>query len=417
MFFSQRTNQLKPLKFTLSAVMTLLLCVTLIAFASPVTAQAGPSAEPSPANHLYASLYSSQRYVNYGDTVTFIILLHNSSRNTITADLVNELPDELEYKADPSIRTLTWTDVEVPPMDDVRLEYEVEVVVENPGNFTNKVEITTGDGTIDIKFAFRPGTNPVDDPERPSITSVAIGSSDVLTSRDVTLHIEASDNEGVEKMYLREWQFTSDPWFDWDVVQSSGWIDYEETISWELGRNEGVHYIAVWVKDEDGNVSILDKHALDYASLLRSEWELGEFDGVPYLVEFEEGTNVTITADPDSGDVDLAVWYPSNNLFLPNAWSLQEGSATEEITFEAGVTGPYLIIVLAQKGATYSLEIDQNAGPAMAAAQTSADTEFVEGEFTYEGWNLLDAIGIDPLATGTAQTTDYTLHLPLLTRR
>ncbi|NLG95799.1 MAG: hypothetical protein GX491_00405 [Chloroflexi bacterium] len=416
MFFRQRTNQLKPLKFTLTAVMSLLLCVTLIAFASPVIAKAGPSAESSPANRLYASLYSSKRYISYGDTVTFIILLHNSSRNTITADLVNELPDEFEYIADPSIRTLRWNDVEIPPMDDVRLEYDVKVVVERPGNFDNKVVITTADETIEIKFSFRPGTNPVDDPERPVVQSVAIGSSDVLTSRDVTVHIEATDNEGVKKMYLREWQFTSDPWFDWEVVQSSGWIDYEESISWRLGRNEGVHYIAVWVKDEDGNVSILDKHALDYASLLRSEWELGEFDGVPYLVKFEKGTDVTITADPESGDVDMAAWYPSNNPFLPNAWSIHEGSVTEQISFKAGVTGPYLIVVLAPKGATYSLDIDQN-GPAMAAAQTSAETEYVEGEFTYEGWNLLDSIGIDPLATGTAVAADYTLHLPLLTRR
>lgn len=352
------------------------------------------------------------------EELTFTIRLHNSGLEATTATVTDALPDELVYVTgsvtgggtyDAGTHTLSWSAVPVANGADALLTFEVTADVDEPTVVVNTAVITPAD-----KEPFERSTavllSPVkvtEDIIPPVVYDLIIGSEDVLTSREVTLHINASDNVGVEWMYLREWQLTAAPFPHWQVVQSSGWIPYEPTPTWTMGNASGTHFVAVWVADAAHNTSLLTIDAADSASLLLPQTTVAEHGFVPYLVHYESGEDVTATLTPSSGDADLYVWYPGSSL-APDEKSTNGGTAVDTVSFTTPSAGMYLFLVYGDTSATYDFSIVPGGVARADDVQVTAKTAELGAE------PVLQLAGLDPLAVAQAPGSPNTLYLPLV---
>lgn len=197
----------------------------------------------------------------------------------------------------------------------------------------------------------------------PSGSMVINAGTEESTTPLVTLDMLASDNAGgvgVQWMYFREWKY--DPLtVQWITVQSSGWMPYAESTTWELSSGSGVKYIGAWFADGANNVS--NPVIIDNINLLPNNDDIGASEVTQYRQSFEPGETVTITLSMSAGDADLYIWSP-NSEAVPDYWSNQGGMATEQIVFTA-VDGEYLIEVHGYTNAAYTLDITgSNSAPA-----------------------------------------------------
>jgi len=426
-----KNSVLKHRKLTLTAVFTLLVCVTLATFVASAIPAAGMAnlsgsmlsgaadlaislagdEETFQSHPLSGSFLSvSSLTAKTGDTLTYAVLLHTSGNKEVTADVAIHLPAGLEYVSGGesySSGTVSWDGVKVPASKDLELTFVAKVTADETGYVVANGEFTANGETLHVQCPVSVEANgePGKDGVRPVVNSVEIGSSDILTDRDVTINIDASDDNGVVEINVREWAYDGSPFPQWKLVESTGWVNYESSISWTLSANSGVHYVGVWVKDEEGNISLLTTKSLDYANLLISNTELSTFGLTPYLVHLDEGTQVKVEVTATSGNPDLYVWYPEKTA-APDKWSVHSGKATETVSFTAPTTGTYLILVEAINGATYSIDFTVNGG---TGDQANAG---VSG-FTAEP--VLSKIGVDPLAAGNS--LPYEVHVPMIFRR
>lgn len=239
------------------------------------------------------------------------------------------------------------------------------------------------------------------DTTRPTIKSVVIGDGDAVTDRDVTIRINVDDPADVTRMYIEEWHLVRLPAARaWGPVRNSGWIPYQQSYNWTLGDESGVHFILVWVADEARNVSRLNADGADFVSLIKPSDSLEQSDIQVYLAYYKRGQDVRARMTVASGDADLYVWYPANFL-LPNQRSNQNGTATEQVSFEAPRDGAYVFVVYGYAASTYSLELTPAGGREAALVAVEAGPEPAQLPIDkFEGLGDLLALasaGLDPL--------------------
>jgi uncharacterized repeat protein (TIGR01451 family) len=386
-----------------------------------------PPDPPTP--NLVASYKTvSQRKLASGDTLTYTIHLHNSAISDATAQVTDPIPADLDYIPnsvtgggvyDASTRTLSWSGVSVPAGSSKLLTFAVTgESVSEPKRVVNTATISVGGRSFERKatIVLVPELTG-DDIIPPTVRDLTIDGQDVLTSRTVTLHVLASDNVAVTRMYLREWQLSTTPWPHWQIVQSSGWVPYQSEYPWTLGAKSGTHFVGVWVSDTALNVSHLNRQAIDFASLLLPDTTVPLHGKVPYLVHYEAGVQVNATLTPSEGDADLYVWYPGS-FGGPDKKSTNSGTAVDSVSFTTPRAGNYLFLVHGYTAATYDLSITPAGGPqattitgAPAFDATQAEAAKPD-ELSVEP--ILSQSGLDPLDDNASP--GFAVFLPIVVR-
>jgi len=387
--------------------------------------------------HFFGYKFASKHTIGPDDSLTYTVLLYNSSISTITADVVDTLPTEFTYKVgsaseggvyDEALHTITWTGIDVDPVTQVLLTFVMmsPEVVRDAGEVVNTATITTDQGVskTEATVILVSGT-PVIDVEYPVVESVIVGDADALTSRDVTLFTNATDNVGVETMLIKEWQSHGQAQSDWEVVNSEGWVPYEAEYEYTLNDVPGVHFIGVWVADAAGNVSHSTQQSFDYASYLEAETEMTDAIGVlPYAVYYDENVDVTADLTHISGDgsANLYVWFPGNyNFTSPDLSAIDPD--LDPLTFNTGSAGTYIFAVGYQSDVTYNLAITPDGGPSawinevLLVENTSVNAEAAT-------LSIFGEIGLDPIAqaiedqpiTPNVPTGPNQIHLPMVWR-
>jgi uncharacterized repeat protein (TIGR01451 family) len=375
-----------------------------------------PVPPPPPLPNLLGSVkYASRTTLGPDEELTFTIKLFNSSTTDVMADVSDALPAEFILVDgsitgggvyDAATRTITWEGIAVPMRAEVALSFDVTHNVTEPKVVVNTAVITpAGANPFERRFPVRLSPQPVtDDNTPPVVNSVLIGDRDVLTDPNVTITIDATDDQGVTQMYVREYQLSTTPFPRWELTQSTGWIPFEAEFDWTLGERSGVHFVAVWVLDGGLNVSQIDRRALDYASLILPDESFEQRSLVPYLVHYQAGENVVATLTPSAGNADLFVWYP-DSFGLPDKWSVNPGTAVDEVSFVAPSAGTYLFLVRGFRNgtSTYNLSITPAGGPepwgtAVAASHSATMLNSIDAADVDWPIHVLLGAGLDPLA-------------------
>ncbi|MFZ5918972.1 MAG: hypothetical protein ACOYZ7_18715 [Chloroflexota bacterium] len=383
---------------------------------------------PPPMPNLTAYKSASKTKVASGETLSYTIHLHNSGTDDAVVDVVDELPELMEYVSASNgglyhagDHTVAWDDVSVPAGEEVLLTIKVTAKTVDASTLTVNTATITADGDTLERHAMVkvvPET-PAGDVSPPVVQSLTIGAQDVLTDPDVTLYLSASDDEGVAKMYLEEWLLVTSPAPHWERVAASGWVAYATEYAWSLEETSGTHYVAAWVADAAGNKSGLGKPGLDFASLLLPGESLSKGGIASYLVYYDAGVDVTATLDTLSGDADLYVWFPGHHA-LPDAHSNLGGTATDQVSFTTATAGAYLFVVHGWEASTFDLDIVPGGGPraSMSLAQNShtlADMTASDKTQLQED-PVLTWSGLDPLTETVAPKGPYTVYLPVVSR-
>jgi uncharacterized repeat protein (TIGR01451 family) len=363
---------------------------------------------------------ASVRAVAPGGKFTYTISLHNSGAIPRIVAVTDPLPAEVTYVDgsanaggvyDATTRTLSWSDLSV--LEGTTLALTFDVTAESPAavavKIVNTATITSGTDSLKRSATVVLLPSPGGDRIPPVVQSFTIGDQDVLTSPDVTLHIQASDNVGVTKMYLVEWALTTMPFPHWQVVKSSGWIPYQADFPWTLGSQNGTHFMGVWVADAAMNHSRLTRSAIDFASLVLPNAHVAQGDMIPYLVYYPAGVDVTAVLKFSSGEAHLFVWHPGN-MFAPDETTPTPNSGTQTITFTTKTAGIYMFLVYGVKATDFDLSITPPGGPrlpipvpvastgaipALAQEITPASITAILDGITYNP--ILPVSGLDPL--------------------
>ncbi len=384
--------------------------------------------------------YPSQLALAPGQKLAYTIQLINSGTVSASVDVTDPVPGELAYidgsvkgggVYDPVAAAITWSGIEVPPGSTTALSFEVEpaLTVVAPTVVTNTAIISASGSSFERHawIALVPELLE-EDTARPVINSLVIGEQDVLYSPEVTLHISATDNVKVSWMYLAELEVVTAPVPHWSLVQTSGWVPFQQDYAWTLGEHNGPHFIGAWVADDALNLSLFDRGAIDFASLIQPDdtASLGEL--IPYLVYYPEGVDVHAVVTPTVGNVDLLVWYP-NNFLLPDQFSLKPGPAVDEVQFTTPETGVYIFLLYGQSETNHTLTITPGGGPAAwtsvrASAPASAPASpFVNQTATTPVLQaglinepIFSLIGLDPLGFAAELQPEgpYVIHMPLI---
>ncbi|WP_448544554.1 hypothetical protein [Roseiflexus sp.] len=373
---------------------------------------------PVPA-HLAGSVkYPSQVVLGPSDTVTYTIRLHNSGAVSLTVDVVDPIPADLEYIAGSggnytsADRIVRWDDVVVPAGGSVPLTYRARPAgaIARPKPVTNEATIISGDVSLKRRavVVLMPAMPPRD--VRPPTAQLTIEGADIVTDRNVTLRISATDDVGVRRMFIREWQLVTSPIPHWRVITPGVWEEFRSTREWRLGGTAGTHFIGVWVADEAGNISVLTRSSLDFVSLILPG-ETVAFGGVDaYLVAYRAGEQVTARLETVNGDADLYVWYPGN-LGLPDGASTLDGTAGDTLSFTTPRAGVYLFVVYGASQSTYNLSITPGGGSVAELEMTLAAGK----PPTLTAEPVISQAGIDPL--GVAESPAIVrVVLPLVVR-
>ncbi len=394
----------------------------------PLPTSETPTPAPPLSPNLVGSYKSASQYVvTSGETLTYTIHLRNSGTIMATVVVTDQLPAEVDYvvgSADPAATygagTLFWSGVSVPAGSEVPLTFRVTAkTFDTPTPAVNEVIIVSDSDSFERKVVVVVIPESMGgDPIPPIVHSLTIDEQDVLTDPAVTLHISATDNVGVNQMYLQEWQLVTRFVPHWEVVQSSGWVSYQENYAWTLVSGSGTHFVGVWVADAAGNVSHLNRRGLDYASLLLPGETVGKNGLVPYLVHYEALENVSAVLTPTTGDADLYVWY-TGDPSEPIAKSTNSGTLPDEVSFQTEHAGSYLFLVFGYTAATYDLSITPAGGPrawSMAGVHLSGTNQVMApkpGELIVEP--VLSQSGPDPLSQATPPGgPPFKIYIPVI---
>lgn len=366
---------------------------------------------------------ASQRSVAGGEGLTYTINLVNSGTADALVDVTDPLPNLVTYNEgtashsgsyDADTRTLNWADVPVAAGETVALTFEVTTsAVDRPTLVVNTATVTADAEGHEHEMKARVLLLPVEPPNDvrpPRVASVRIADSDVLTDPEVMLYISAMDDVAVQSMKIQEWVLTSAPIAHWELVETTDWMPFQAETPWTLSDRSGTHYVGVWVADGAGNTSQLGQHAMDFASLLLPGESLSAGAKIAYMVYYQSGAEVTATLETISGDADLYVWFAGEH-GLPSAYSNEEGTAVDQVTFTAPTTGRYLFVVHGYQESTYNLAIAPGGSLAKAANSSPASTKPVLRADT-----ILTASGLDPVAGADAPRARYFTHLPAIIR-
>jgi uncharacterized repeat protein (TIGR01451 family) len=353
--------------------------------------------------------------------LTYTIKLHNSSAISVTAEVSDPIPEELNYVAGSASNngtlngtTLNWNGITVPAGEDVALTFRVTpaITVTRPTVVRNTATITSSGSAINRSTSIVLVPESQSDPEPTptlSVENVVIGTGDLVTSRDVTIATTVS-GEPIN-MYVREWYLNTEGLPRWQVVQESGWISFETSLDWELTEQGGTHYIGVWVEDAEGNRSALTSDAADFVSLAVPD-ELAEGGFNAYLVAYPVALEVAATLTTSAGDADLYVWEPGR-IGLPSYSSTETGTATDTVSFETERAGTYIFIVYGAEESSYSFTIAPGGGP----EQNRNNVATLQAkQLAFSSEPALSVAGQDPLNDTSEPAADYSAYLPLVVR-
>ena len=376
---------------------------------------------------------ASQFKLAPGDELTYTIRVHNSGRFSSLVDVSDPIPAELSYVPgsasdggvyDEATATLSWTDVTASHGRGNGLTFRVTpaITVTESTVITNVATITSDAGSVDkkVQILLIPESE-VGDEEAPEVASVVIGEGDVLTDLATTLHISATDNVGVQWMFIREFVLTTSPKPHWKVDYSSGWVPFQADYPWTLIEKGGTHYVTVWVADGSGNVSHADNMATDFASLILPDDELSCFGMRAYMVYYESGISVSATVTSTTGDVSLYQWQPGNRLLPDHKRHHMPLTGSDTISFTTSEAGIYLFLVFGEADAQFNLSISPAGGLRVpesaqhehehfAAIQAATTSTYSSDGLTSEP--VISQSGEDPLAVATAPSAPYILYLP-----
>ena len=216
---------------------------------------------------------------------------------------------------------------------------------------TDLLETTRDNNYVERFFTLLPR---VDDDESPTINDLKVNAGAAATTDpNVVITIDASDGggSGVVSMYLVEREFNSSA-REWVAIQSTGWVDFQSRFDFQLTDRGGVRYIQAWVGDGAGNISeVTAKARIDYVPALDTV-QAGQVR--IYRRYFTAGQTVDARLEVGSGDADLYVWRPDG----AQSWlSNHSGTETDQVTFEAPVTGDYQFEVFGFQASSYRLTI------------------------------------------------------------
>ena len=404
-------------------VMTIFIALSLLMSIGSVAVMASET-DDSAYTHFYAYKFASKSAVGPRQSLTYTILLYNSGVETVTAEVVDTLPPELNYVEDSASNggiysesdgSLTWESVEVPFGSEVQLTFEMSAPLRvfEEAEAVNTATVTTDGNTIETEFTVMLLTQPpLDDVEYPVVESVVIDDKDILYDRGVSIQVEAADNYGVETMMIKEWQVIDKPQPHWEEVRSSGWVEYEEMVDWELGDLPGVHFVGVWVADAAGNISHATQSSFDFASYLEQSTSIeNKITNIPYAAYYPRGVDVSAKLTPIVGDgLMLYVWVPGN---FGEADYVTDGSET--IEFNTSLSGTYIFMVgvLAPEDVTYNLAISPGGGPSAWSLAEENGVQAFNGEVT-ELSSYFNEIGLDPISDAMVSQPQNAPIVPLL---
>ncbi len=381
---------------------------------------------------------ASQRVVTPGETFTYTIQLHNSFPVPIPAVVRDPVPSQVTYVEgsanadgvyDPTTRTITWNNLTIPEGSSLTLTFAVTALgpIVNSLKIVNTAYISACCITLMRSVTVLLSLTPGPDTQPPVVHSLTIDRQDVLTQSDVILHIVATDNVAVKRMFIKEWFLSTIPFPHWQEVQASGWIPYQADAPWTLTSQSGTHFVGVWVADAAMNRSKLTRNALDFASLLLPRTYVAWGGMIPYLVYYRAGTDVTATLRTLSGAAHLFVWHPAN-LFAPDEIGPAALGDVQIITFTTPTAGVYLFLVYGLRASVFDLSITPGGGPRVppyltpypTSAGLAMDTTALDPVAVEAGMlanPILPESGQDPL--NSAQEPDgpfFDLYLPTLQR-
>ncbi len=413
---------------------------------TPTPTPPTPTPTPPGGPRLFGSyLFSSDFVLTPGDTTTFTLMLYNNGTGAASVDVENPIPADLKYVDgsashggvyNDSDRTLRWSSIDVGAGEIVRLSYdaEPELPIILPKIVWNSATINTATNTFvrSTAIVLLPiGGLDVSDMFPPVVDSFVIDPGDVLTNRNVTLQIDARDDTSVDSMYFREWHLdTNGSLPRWTLVQSSAWMPFSASHSWELGPQAGVHHIGVWLKDPSGNVSLLTPSAIDRTNLLVSPTAIDQGKVHLYQVNYPAGVDVTADLTTLSGDADLYVWYPGS-FGNPDLGSFNDGTEPDSVSFTTSRAGVHVIAVIGFRASSYNLDLTPSPNSAMTTtADVQASVAIADNaqqlatkgdKSTPNLEDLLADSGLDPIANDVAESPpasfNNTVYLPIVIGR
>jgi len=203
---------------------------------------------------------------------------------------------------------------------------------------------------------------PDTDTTPPTIDSLLInGGARETDSREITLSVEATDNEGgsgVAQVYYVEIHWNAGAQI-WVPVQWTEWLPYGEDHQWELHPESGLRYIQTWVADRAGNICAAPmKAAINYVPASET---VAQGETRVYRVAVVAGQCLTVQVVPESGDPDLYVWPPGYQTGDTYWYSLNGADETDRVQFTAGESGVYQIEVEGVSAAAYHLTVTVSA--------------------------------------------------------
>jgi hypothetical protein len=194
---------------------------------------------------------------------------------------------------------------------------------------------------------------PLPDTTPPTVDSFSINSTDFLYTNypNVWLNTVASDEpggSGVAYLLFVEYYFDQSK-NDWEPVQQSAWLPYEQAssrYSWRLLGRFGVHYIQVWAADGAGNISPLPgSQMINYRTYYSKPIYYRQVHLYRQPMEAGQGLRLITSAScPYRGGVHFKLWAPDGRLLW---WrTLYDGNSLntwfteiEEGTYQIEVTG------------------------------------------------------------------------------
>jgi hypothetical protein len=189
----------------------------------------------------------------------------------------------------------------------------------------------------------------------------------------VALHIQATDlvqpdqdASGLEQLKIVEFLFNESAGF-WVPVGVSEWMAFVPDTTWTLHPQSGLHFVQAWASDAAGNVS---RYAYQQQVNYNRSCAPVARDGVQvYRHDAAAGDIIYVELVSCQGDADLYVWPPDWDEGDPPWVSNLTGSATEVLSFTAPISGEYQVEVYGYTNATYSLQVEVQAGEALSRAR------------------------------------------------
>jgi hypothetical protein len=206
---------------------------------------------------------------------------------------------------------------------------------------------------------------PATDQIAPSVDRFAINDGDETTGiLTVTLDTTASDpppSSGLASLLYIEYEYSPSAG-QWVPVQSSTWLPYasaRENYPWVMLPSAAMKYLQAWAADGVGNISL---HPYGrHINYLPPTDRVAQGQSRIYRFALAAGQQLTARVIPASGDPDLYVWAPDYQTRLPWVSDLS-GSATDQVSFAAPVSGTYQVEVYGYTAAEYRLTVTTTAG-------------------------------------------------------